>query len=184
MSNPASHPEVGIDYPRTMTGFDAWFVSETACAEFLGQSSLAGTFSMHVLLRNRRLADGAGSVAMQPVSASNIGDGGDDLRWHLESHCAFGSIAMWYVTNQNHGVSALGLQRIHGLGSYQTDWASLHKLRRAMVRPGRDLLDKRGSRTKPMWAAGKPASWGDRRRPSRSSRLRRKSEGGALAGSE
>ena len=27
-----------------------------------------------------------------------------------------------------------------------------------------------------MWAAGKPASWGDRRRPSRSSRLRRKSE--------
>ena len=38
--------------------------------------------------------------------------------------------------------------------------------------------------TKPMWAAGKPASWGDRRRPSRSSRLRRKSEGGALAGSE
>ena len=26
--------------------------------------------------------------------------------------------AMWYVTNQKHGVSALGLQRILGLGSY------------------------------------------------------------------
>ena len=48
--------------------------------------------------------------------------------------------AMWYVTNQKHGVSALGLQRILGLGSYQTAWAWLHKLRRAMVRPGRDLL--------------------------------------------
>ena len=47
---------------------------------------------------------------------------------------------MWYVTNQKHGVSALGLQRILGLGSYQTAWAWLHKLRRAMVRPGRDLL--------------------------------------------
>ena len=34
---------------------------------------------------------------------------------------------MWYVTNQKHGVSALGLQRILGLGSYQTAWAWLHK---------------------------------------------------------
>ena len=36
MANPASHPEGGVDYPRTLTEFDAWFVSETACAEFLG----------------------------------------------------------------------------------------------------------------------------------------------------
>lgn len=43
-------------------------------------------------------------------------------------------------TNQKHGVSALGLQRILGLGSYQTAWAWLHKFRRAMVRPSRDLL--------------------------------------------
>ena len=48
--------------------------------------------------------------------------------------------AMWYFTNQKHGVSALGLQRILGLGSYQTAWTWLHKFRRAMVRPGRDLL--------------------------------------------
>lgn len=47
---------------------------------------------------------------------------------------------MWYVTNQKVGVSALGLQRCLGLGSYQTAWAWLHKLRRAMVRPGRDRL--------------------------------------------
>jgi len=48
--------------------------------------------------------------------------------------------AMWYVTSQKNGVSALGLQRILGLGSYKTAWALLHKLRRAMVRPGRDRL--------------------------------------------
>ena len=48
--------------------------------------------------------------------------------------------AMWYVTNQKHGVSALGLQRVLGFGSYQTAWAILHRLRRAMVRPGRDQL--------------------------------------------
>jgi transposase-like protein len=47
---------------------------------------------------------------------------------------------MWYVTNQKFGVSALGLQRVLGLGSYRTAWRWLHKLRYAMVRPGRDRL--------------------------------------------
>jgi hypothetical protein len=37
-------------------------------------------------------------------------------------------------------VSALGLQRVLGLGSYQTAWAMVHKLRRAMVRLDRDRL--------------------------------------------
>ncbi len=48
--------------------------------------------------------------------------------------------AMWYVVCQKQGVSALGLQRILGLGSYRTAWVWLHKLRTAMVRPGRDKL--------------------------------------------
>lgn len=48
--------------------------------------------------------------------------------------------AIWYVVNQKQGVSALGLQRVLGLGSYQTAWSWLHKLRRAMVLPGRELL--------------------------------------------
>lgn len=50
---------------------------------------------------------------------------------------------MWWVTSQKNGSSALGLQRNLGLGSYVTAWVWLHKLRRAMVRPGRDRL--RGS---------------------------------------
>ena len=48
--------------------------------------------------------------------------------------------AMWWVTSQKNGASAKGLQQSLGLGSYQTAWAWLHKLRRAMVRPGRDQL--------------------------------------------
>ena len=51
--------------------------------------------------------------------------------------------AMWYVTSQKNGASALGVQRVLGLGSYQTAWTWLHKLRRAMVRPGRDRLSGR-----------------------------------------
>ena len=37
----------------------------------------------------------------------------------------------------------MGLQQILGLGSYHTAWTWLHKLRRAMVRPGRDRLSGR-----------------------------------------
>lgn len=48
--------------------------------------------------------------------------------------------AAWYLTNQKQGVSALGLQRVLGLGSYQTAWAMLHRLRQAMVRPDRERL--------------------------------------------
>jgi len=48
--------------------------------------------------------------------------------------------AIWWVTSQKNGASALGLQRILGLGSYETAWTWLHKLRRAMIRPGRDRL--------------------------------------------
>lgn len=48
--------------------------------------------------------------------------------------------AIWHVTNQKHGISALGLQHALGLGSYHTAWGWLHKLRSAMVRPNRDRL--------------------------------------------
>jgi transposase-like protein len=48
--------------------------------------------------------------------------------------------AMWWVTTQKNGASALGLQRVLGLKKYKAAWMMLHKLRRAMVRPGRDLL--------------------------------------------
>jgi transposase-like protein/predicted RNA-binding Zn-ribbon protein involved in translation (DUF1610 family) len=48
--------------------------------------------------------------------------------------------AIWWVTAQKNGASALGLQKILGLGSYQTAWTWLHKLRTAMIRPGRDDL--------------------------------------------
>jgi len=48
--------------------------------------------------------------------------------------------AIWWVTAQKNGASALGLQRILGLKSYETAWTWLHKLRTAMLRPGRDKL--------------------------------------------
>lgn len=48
--------------------------------------------------------------------------------------------ALWWMVAQKNGVSAVGLQRVLGIGSYRTAWTWLHKFRRLMVFPGRDRL--------------------------------------------
>jgi transposase-like protein len=45
--------------------------------------------------------------------------------------------AAWQMTSQKHGISAVGLKRVLGIGSEQTAWAMLHRYCTAMVRPGR-----------------------------------------------
>jgi ISXO2-like transposase domain/Transposase zinc-ribbon domain len=49
-------------------------------------------------------------------------------------------LAIYLVSASKGGISALELQRQMGFGSYQTAWTWLHKIRRAMVRPGRAAL--------------------------------------------
>ena len=64
--------------------------------------------------------------------------------------------AIWQVTSQKNGISAMGLQRVLGLGSYQTAWMMLHKLRRAMIRPGRDRLSGIVEVDETYWGAEEP----------------------------
>ncbi|NOT23078.1 MAG: IS1595 family transposase [Nitrospiraceae bacterium] len=49
--------------------------------------------------------------------------------------------AIWWMTDQTQRLTASGLQRLLGLGSYRTAWLWLQKLQRAMVRPGLDRLE-------------------------------------------
>jgi transposase-like protein len=52
-------------------------------------------------------------------------------------------LAIYLVTASKGGISAMELQRQMGFGSYGTAWAWLHKIRRAMVVPGRQPLSDR-----------------------------------------
>jgi transposase-like protein len=47
---------------------------------------------------------------------------------------------MWWVVAQKTGASAYNLKDFMGFGSYETAWLWLHKLRRAMIREGREKL--------------------------------------------
>jgi len=125
------------DYPRNLAEFEARFSTEPACREYLvrlrwpdgfrcprcgGQKSWRG-----VLLQC------TGCGYQTSVTAGTIFQ---DTRKPLTIWFR----AMWAVTSQKNGASAKGVQRVLGLGSYDTAWTWLHKLRRAMVRPGRDRL--------------------------------------------
>lgn len=133
-------PVGGEDYPRTFQEFDVWFGSEGACRDFLRKLRWSEGFCCpHCGSKGVAWNTGRGLLhcrscqGQTSVTAGTIFEGTrKPLRtWFL---------AMWFAVSQKHGVSALGLQRVLGLGSYQTAWSWLHKLRRAMVRPGRDRL--------------------------------------------
>jgi transposase-like protein len=133
-------PVAGHDYPRTLREFDAWFPDEAACLDYLIRLRWPGGFACPVCGERRfwRMSKGrnlrcAGCRADASITAGTIFA---DTRLPL----AIWFAAAWYATGTKHGVSALSLQRVLGLGSYEAAWALLHKLRHAMVRPGRDRL--------------------------------------------
>lgn len=132
-------PATGRDYPRTWAKFLTLFPDEGGCRAHLerlrwpeGLDCPCGIRGApYRASRGRLVCTSCGRQAT--VIAGTIFEG---TRTPLRTWFA----AAWYVTNQKLGVSALGLQRVLGLGSYQTAWVMLHKFRRAMVRPGRDRL--------------------------------------------
>jgi transposase-like protein len=130
----------GIDYPRTFQEVDEWFRTDSACRDYIRRLRWPSGFvcpfcgwTGEPWVTSRGLLHCRGCQGQTSLTAGTIFQ---NTRKPLRQWF----IAMWYVTNQKGGVSALGLQRVLGLGSYETAWTWLHKLRRAMVRPGRDAL--------------------------------------------
>lgn len=115
------------------------FATEDACRDYLTKLRWATGFACPVCQGKMGREDCLHRWTCQQcrrqstVTAGTIFDG-----THLPLQIWFR--AAWLVTSQKSGTSALGLQRVLGLGSYETAWLCLHKLRRAMVRPGRDQL--------------------------------------------
>jgi len=133
--------KAGVDYPRTWDQFLDWFHDESACLEYLKQLRWPQGFvcpacstadsKPYQLSRGRMMC----SMCRHQCTVTS-GTLLDKTRTPLRIWFA----AAWYMTNQKNGVSALGLQHALGLGSYQTAWSLLHRLRRAMIIPSRERL--------------------------------------------
>lgn len=129
----------GRDYPRTWPEFQRFFGDEDACLRYLERLRWPEGFRCPACgaketWRSKRGLWVCRSCERQTsITAGTLFAG---TRTPLTAWFA----AIWQLVAQKQGMSALGLKRLMGLGSYETAWAHLHKLRRAMVRPGRDLL--------------------------------------------
>jgi len=127
------------DYPRTLMELERRFSSENACRQYLfGLRWPEGFVCPRCAGKTTWQATRGRLVCGDCRHQASVTAGTIFQDSHLPITTWFR--AMWYMTSQKNGVSALGIQRVLGLGSYKTAWALLHKLRRAMVRPGRDRL--------------------------------------------
>lgn len=129
-----------LDFPLTILEFQSRFGTEEACREYLFASRWPDGF----------LCPGCGGR-----------EAGAETRRHLwvctacgrQTSITAGTVmhktrlplrtwfwAAYLVATFHPGISAKQLQRQVGLGCHETAWAMLHKLRAAMVAPGRGLL--------------------------------------------
>lgn len=130
------------DYPRSLREFEARFSTEEACREYLSGLRWpegfvcpgCGGAKSWAAARGLLVCAGCGHQASVTAGTVFAGSHKPLTTWFR---------AIWWVTSQKTGASALGLQRVLGSCSYKTAWTWLQKLRRAMVRPGRERLSGR-----------------------------------------
>ncbi len=127
------------DYPKTILEFEERFGTEEACREYLVRIRWPDGF----------ICPHCGHIEAWQMKRGLYWCRQCDYQVSVTAGTIFQNTrkplrlwfyAMWYITSQKYGVSAMGLQRVLGLTRYETAWIWLHKLRRAMVRPSRDRL--------------------------------------------
>src|SRR3989338_1716571 len=126
-------------YPKNFQEFLTYFRTEDDCLQYLFFVRWANGFSCpkcakgEFWMTGRELIHCSACGTQTSITAGTIFQGTRKplLLWlHI----------IWWIVAQKTGASAYNLMDFMGFGSYETAWAWLHKLRRAMIRPGRDKL--------------------------------------------
>lgn len=130
------------DYPRTLLELEQRFSSEQACRAYLFQLRWLEGFVCPRCDGRRVWGASRGRLVCRQCRYQGSVTAGtifQDTRKPL----VLWFRAIWCVVSQKNGASAMTIQQVLGLGSYLTAWTWLHKLRRAMIRPGRERLHGR-----------------------------------------
>lgn len=132
-------PVEGVHYPGSLAALRSWFPDDEACLDYLDWLRWprgfgcphCGSQQAWALPDGRRSCGGCRRRVS--VSAGTI--------FHrTRTPMTVWFEAAWLMMTSKAGTSALNLQRVLGLGSYQTAWTMLHRYRSAMVAPGREKL--------------------------------------------
>lgn len=128
-----------LSYPKDMSELMAKFFSEETCRDYVEKLRWPEGYSCLKCGNKKTWKTKRGTKYcsqcqhQQSITAGTIfQDSRIPLRIWFQ--------AIWWLTCQKNGVSAQGLQRVLGLKGHEPAWLMLHKLRTAMVRPGRDRL--------------------------------------------
>ncbi len=128
-----------MDYPKNQIEFNKMFNTEQNCIDYLIAIRWPEGFECPI----------CGSIRYWKKSKNRF----ECIDCHRETTVTSGTIfhkstkpllvwfhAIWWIVAQKNGVSAKGLMKILGLGSYRTSWTWLHKFRRLMVLNSRTKL--------------------------------------------
>jgi transposase-like protein len=129
-----------IEYPETMQEFFERFPNDEACREYLVHVRWNDGFRCpscgHTVAWKKargvkyRCAQCRRDTSV--TSGTLFGDSRIPLRLWFQ--------ALWLVVSQKGGTSALGMARVIGVNRQKTGWYLLQRIRKAMVRTGRELL--------------------------------------------
>src|SRR5918912_2206866 len=128
------------DLPEDMPSFLARFGSDERCREYLfearwpdGLQCAACGHDDAYALRTKIVYECVACRKQHSLLAGTLFE-------QTKTGLAKWFLAIDLVTSSKGGIAAAELQRQLGFGSYQTAWAWLHKIRKAMVRPDREPL--------------------------------------------
>lgn len=137
MSRP--YPRAGAQYPRSLGEFQAWFQTDADCLDYLEWLRWPAGFVCPTCghAGGWRMGDGRFTCTdcgdRTSVTAGTIFD-------RTRTPLTVWFAACWHFATGKDGISALSLKRTLAIGSYQTVWAILHRLRSVLVRPDRERL--------------------------------------------
>ena len=129
-----------MKFPRTLIEFQDQFPSEASCWEYLREVRWPGGFRCprcdcrgSSLISTRGLEQCRSCRYQASVTAGTV--------FHkTRTPLRIWFLAVFFVARHKKGISALQFQKDAGIGSYQTAWTMLHKLRSALGRRAGELL--------------------------------------------
>jgi len=127
-------------FPRTLLEFEERFGTEEACREYLIQCRWNGRPRCQRCDSDHVWSERGGTLYECAQCAHQTSLTSGTLFHGTRKSLRLWFRAIWEICVHRHGISAADLQRVLGLGSYETAWAWAHRIRRAMVRENREGL--------------------------------------------
>jgi Zn ribbon nucleic-acid-binding protein/transposase-like protein len=130
------------DFPKTATEFETRFATEADCRAYWIEARWAGKPACAKCKSRRVWSERGGFLFECAACGHQTSLTSGTLLEKTRKPFKTWFRAVFELSSHRNGISAKDLQRIMGFGSYKTAWSWLHKLRAALVRPGRAPLDQ------------------------------------------